>query len=77
MPAFLSDVFGTKELAAIHGRILSAWAMAGIAGPLLTSLVRETTGSYVVLMNIFAVVFLIVAAYAIFIRIVPVEKTND
>ena len=77
MPAFLSDVFGTKELAAIHGRILSAWAMAGTAGPLLTSLVRETTGSYVVLMNIFAVVFLIVAAYAIFIRIVPVEKTND
>ena len=51
--------------------------MAGIAGPILTSLVRETTGSYVVLMNIFAVVFLIVAAYAIFIRIVPVEKTND
>ena len=53
MPAFLSDVFGTKELAAIHGRILSAWAMAGITGPLLTSFVRENTGSYMVLMNIF------------------------
>ncbi|MGL5206501.1 MAG: L-lactate MFS transporter [Acidaminococcaceae bacterium] len=77
MPAFLSDVFGTKELAAIHGRILSAWAMAGITGPLLTSFVRENTGSYMVLMHIFAVAFLVMAAYAIFIRFVPLEKTTD
>ncbi len=77
MPAFLSDVFGTKELAAIHGRILSAWAMAGITGPLLTSFVRENTGSYTVLMNIFAVTFLVMAAYAIFIRFVPLEKTAE
>ena len=77
MPAFLSDVFGTKELAAIHGRILSAWAMAGITGPLLTSFVRENTGSYTVLMNIFAVTFLVMAAYAIFIRLVPLEKTAE
>lgn len=77
MPAFLSDVFGTKELAAIHGRILSAWAMAGITGPLLTSFVRENTGSYMVLMNIFAVTFLVIAAYAIFIRFVSLKKTVE
>ena len=43
MPAFLSDLFGTKELSAIHGKILTAWGMAGIAGPLLLSWIRETT----------------------------------
>lgn len=76
MPAFLSDVFGTRELAAIHGRILSAWAMAGIAGPLLTSLVRETTGSYVDLMKIFSLAFLLVAVYAVFIKLVPADKDD-
>ena len=35
MPAYLSDLFGTKQLSAIHGRILTAWGLAGIAGPLL------------------------------------------
>ena len=77
IPAFLADVFGTKELAAIHGRILSAWAMAGITGPLLTSFIRETTGSYIVLMNSFSVVFLLVAIYAIFIKFFPIEKRSE
>ena len=64
MPAYLSDVFGTKELAAIHGRILSAWALAGIAGPLLTSFLRETTGSYHSLLLIFSGVFLVISVLA-------------
>ena len=29
MPAYLSDLFGTKQLSAIHGRILTAWGMQG------------------------------------------------
>jgi OFA family oxalate/formate antiporter-like MFS transporter len=29
IPAFLSDIFGTKALSAIHGRILTAWAAGG------------------------------------------------
>ena len=32
MPAYLSDLFGTKALSAIHGRILTAWGAAGVAG---------------------------------------------
>ncbi|MFQ7322440.1 MAG: OFA family MFS transporter, partial [Lactobacillus delbrueckii] len=35
IPAYLGDVFGTKELGAIHGSILTAWAAAGMVGPLL------------------------------------------
>ena len=30
MPAFLSDIFGVRQLAAIHGSILTAWGIAGI-----------------------------------------------
>ena len=37
IPAYLSDIFGTKELAALHGYILTAWAMAGLAGPYFIS----------------------------------------
>ena len=46
MPAYLSDLFGTKQLSAIHGRILTAWGLAGIAGPLLLSVIYERTHSY-------------------------------
>ena len=33
LPAFLSDMFGNKNVSAIHGLVLTAWAMAGLAGP--------------------------------------------
>ena len=46
MPAYLSDLFGTKELSSIHGKILTAWGLAGIAGPLLLSYMREATSGY-------------------------------
>ncbi|HMM19233.1 MAG TPA: OFA family MFS transporter [Selenomonadales bacterium] len=46
IPAFLSDLFGTRDLSAIHGKILTAWAAAGVAGPLLVAWVREATHSY-------------------------------
>ena len=35
MPAYLSDLFGTKELSAIHGKILTAWGLAGIAAAVI------------------------------------------
>ena len=37
IPAYLGDVFGTKELGAVHGYVLTAWAAAGVVGPLLLS----------------------------------------
>jgi OFA family oxalate/formate antiporter-like MFS transporter len=46
LPAYLADLFGTEELGAIHGYTLTAWSMAGVAGPTLVSRIVERTGGY-------------------------------
>ncbi|MFN9913660.1 MAG: MFS transporter, partial [Pirellulaceae bacterium] len=35
IPAYLRDLFGTMHVGAIHGRLLTAWSLAGVAGPVL------------------------------------------
>lgn len=37
IPAYLKDVFGEFEVGAIHGRLLTAWSAAGVAGPLIVN----------------------------------------
>ena len=37
VPAYLKDLFGSLEVGAIHGRLLTAWSAAGIAGPLIVN----------------------------------------
>ncbi len=41
IPAYLSDIFGTQYVGAIHGRLLTAWSTAGVAGPILVNYIRE------------------------------------
>jgi MFS family permease len=41
IPAYLADIFGTQMVGAIHGRLLTAWSVAGIVGPVLISNIRE------------------------------------
>src|SRR5262249_51197323 len=41
IPAYLSDVFGTKYLSARHGRLLTAWSIAGVFGPVLVNYIRQ------------------------------------
>ena len=41
MPAYLKDMFGTMHVGAILGRLLTAWAAAGIVGPVLLNELRE------------------------------------
>ncbi len=41
VPAYLSDIFGTQMVGAIHGRLLTAWSVAGVAGPFLIAAVRQ------------------------------------
>jgi MFS family permease len=41
IPAYLSDIFGTQYVGAIHGRLLTAWSCAGVAGPVLVNYIRE------------------------------------
>ena len=46
MPAFLSDLFGTRYVSAILGHLLTAWSVAGIAGPTIIARIRQSFGSY-------------------------------
>jgi len=41
IPAYLRDVFGTMHVGAIHGRVLTAWSVAGVLGPVLVNYIRE------------------------------------
>jgi hypothetical protein len=41
VPAYLADIFGTQMVGAIHGRLLTAWSVAGVAGPFLIAAVRQ------------------------------------
>ncbi|HHJ8055540.1 TPA: OFA family MFS transporter, partial [Streptococcus pyogenes] len=46
IPPYLSDLFGAKELATLHGYILTAWAIAALTGPMLLSITVEWTHNY-------------------------------
>ena len=41
IPAYLRDLFGTMQVGAIHGRLLTAWSAAGVVGPLLINFMRD------------------------------------
>jgi MFS family permease len=41
IPAYLADMFGTRYVGAIHGRLLTAWSAAGILGPSIVAFIRE------------------------------------
>ncbi|SSC23075.1 MFS transporter, partial [Klenkia terrae] len=45
IPAYLRDLFGTYQVGAIHGRLLTAWSAAGVAGPLIVNGVLDTQGT--------------------------------
>jgi OFA family oxalate/formate antiporter-like MFS transporter len=67
IPAYIGDLFGTKHLATIHGAILTAWAAAGLVGPLFAAWIRERTGNYS--QTLFISLFLFVPAFIISILI--------
>ena len=42
IPAYLADIFGTRYVGGIHGRLLTAWSTAGVLGPLAITSLRES-----------------------------------
>jgi MFS family permease len=42
IPAYLKDLFGTFQVGAIHGRLLTAWSAAGVAGPLIVNVITDS-----------------------------------
>ncbi|QKE86049.1 OFA family MFS transporter [Arthrobacter sp. NEB 688] len=45
VPAYLRDLFGTFQVGAIHGRLLTAWSAAGVAGPLIINGFLDAAGT--------------------------------
>jgi MFS family permease len=41
LPAYLADIFGTQMVGAIHGRLITAWSVAGVVGPALIAGLRQ------------------------------------
>jgi len=46
MPAYAADTFGAKNMGSIYGKILLAWAAAGVAGPVLMEKIKSASGSF-------------------------------
>jgi len=59
LPAFLGDLFGTKQLGAIHGMVLAAWGLAGVVGPTIYDMVKTATGSLDTTLEVFAGLFIV------------------
>ncbi len=41
VPAYLRDLFGTYQVGAIHGRLLTAWSVAGVLGPVIVNAIAD------------------------------------
>ncbi|ARK29601.1 L-lactate MFS transporter [Halalkalibacter krulwichiae] len=59
LPAFVGDLFGTKQLGAIHGYLLTTWSLGGVFGPMIVSQIRERTDSYIPVFYVFTALILL------------------
>lgn len=59
LPAFLGDLFGTKQLGAIHGMVLTAWGLAGVVAPTIYDIVKNAKGSLDTTLEVFSGLFII------------------
>src|SRR4051812_70529 len=80
VPAYLKDLFGTLEVGAIHGRLLTAWSAAGIAGPLIVNGladIQQSTGhpaAGLYKLSLFIRVGLLAVGFAATPRVKPVDE---
>jgi MFS family permease len=82
IPAYLRDMFGSFQVGAIHGRLLTAWSTAGVLGPVLVNYIREyeighgvaKADAYTTTMHIMA--GLLVVGFVSNLLVRPVDKRN-
>src|SRR3954454_20099172 len=80
VPAYLKDLFGTIEVGAIHGRLLTAWSAAGIAGPLIINGLADhetsvgKSGSDLYTISLFIMVGVLVVGFVANLLIRPVDE---
>jgi MFS family permease len=80
IPAYLRDLFGSHNVSAIHGRLLTAWSVAGVLGPELVNNLREyqihrgvdKAGAYQTVLHIMAVLLVVGFVANFFVK--PVDK---
>lgn len=68
LPAFIADLFGTKELGAIHGYLLTTWSLGGLIGPTAVSLIYDATGSYIPVFYVFTALIAVALIIAVLLR---------
>lgn len=82
VPAYLKDLFGKLEVGAIHGRLLTAWSAAGVAGPLIVNAMvdgrREAgiTGPELYLPSMTVMAALLVVGFVANLLIRPVHERH-
>jgi MFS family permease len=80
VPAYLKDLFGTIEVGAIHGRLLTAWSAAGIAGPLIVNGLADhetsvgKSGSDLYTISLLIMVGVLVVGFIANLMIKPVDE---
>jgi MFS family permease len=80
VPAYLKDLFGTLEVGAIHGRLLTAWSAAGIAGPLIVNGLADiqesngAEGSDLYTLSLLIMVGILVVGFIANLMIKPVDE---
>lgn len=68
LPAFASDLFGTKQLGVIHGYLLTTWSLGGVFGPIIVTAIKEATNSYIPVFYVFTALIAIALVIAILLR---------
>ncbi|WP_347551914.1 OFA family MFS transporter [Pseudalkalibacillus hwajinpoensis] len=68
LPAFIGDLFGTKQLGAIHGYLLTTWSLGGVFGPILVAQIKERTDSYIPVFYVFTILISIALVISILLR---------
>lgn len=81
IPAYLADLFGARMVGAIHGRLLTAWSVAGVLGPGLVNYINEAqlrsgvpkSDGYDLILRVMA--GLMVAGFALNLLVRPVSRS--
>jgi MFS family permease len=82
VPAYLKDLFGGLEVGAIHGRLLTAWSAAGIAGPTIVNRVADSQeaagkeGPDLYTLSLYIMVGVLVVGFIANLLIRPVDKRH-
>ena len=80
VPAYLKDLFGGFEVGAIHGRLLTAWSAAGVAGPLIVNAIADNRlaagaeGADLYRLSLFIMVGVLVVGFLANLAIRPVPE---